>query len=116
MQLKLYHNPRCSKSRQAKEMLEERGVSFETVLYLNNPLSVGELEKIIKNLSVEPNLLVRTKEDLFKNLNINLEHLNDAIFVANLLSEHPKLMERPLLISPNKSSIGRPIENFFDLI
>ena len=66
MQFKLYHNPRCSKSRQAKTLLEENNIAFETILYLNTPLTEKELEYILNNLSVKPIFLVRTKEKLFK--------------------------------------------------
>ena len=116
MQFKLYHNPRCSKSRQAKTLLEDNNINFETILYLNTPLTEKELEFILNNLSVKPIFLVRTKEKLFKELNINLEHLVDKKFIAKLLVNYPKLMERPLLVSSNKAIIGRPPENFMELI
>jgi arsenate reductase len=116
MQFKLYHNPRCSKSRQAKTLLEDNNINFETILYLNTPLTENELESILNNLSTKPIFLVRTKEKLFKELNINLEHLADKKFIAKLLSNYPKLMERPLLVSSNKAIIGRPLENLMELI
>lgn len=116
MELKFYHNPRCSKSRKAKKLLEENNVIFETVLYLNSPLTEDELKVILNNLSTEPIFLVRIKEKFFKELNINLESLSDKKFVSKLLSKHPKLMERPLLTSKNKTIIGRPPEKFLELI
>ncbi|MAT48589.1 MAG: arsenate reductase (glutaredoxin) [Euryarchaeota archaeon] len=116
MQYKLFHNPRCSKSRQAKNLLEEKNISFETILYLVNPLKENELEQILINLTTNPNSLVRIKEKLFKELNINIEKLDDGKFVAKLLAKNPKLMERPLLTTPNKAIIGRPPENFLEII
>ena len=116
MQLKIFHNPRCSKSRQAKKLLEERNSSFETILYLNEKISKIELDKIITNFSGSPILLVRTKEKLFKDLNIKKENLNDKNYIIELLSKYPKLIERPLLLSENKTIIGRPPENFLELI
>ena len=116
MQYKLFHNPRCSKSRQAKKLLEEKNISFETILYLVNPLNENELERILINLTTNPKSLVRIKEKHFKELNINLEKLEDEKFVAKLLANNPKLMERPLLTAPNKAIIGRPPENFLAIL
>lgn len=116
MQYKFYHNPRCSKSRQAKKLLEDNNVSFETILYLVNPLKENDLEKILNNLPTKPKSLVRIKEKLFKDLEIDLESLTEKKFVAKLLANNPKLMERPLLITANNAIIGRPPENFLDII
>ena len=116
MQLKILHNPRCSKSRQAKKLLEERNISFETILYLNQYLSKSELEKIVNNFSGSPILLVRTKEKLFKELKIKKEDLSDTKYLIELFSQHPKLIERPLLLAENDTIIGRPPENFLKLI
>jgi len=116
MQYKLYHNPRCSKSRQAKKLLEENEVSFETILYLVNPLKENELEKILNNLPTKPKSLVRIKEKLFKELAINSESLAEIKFVAKLLANNPKLMERPLLTTTNNAIIGRPPESFLEII
>ena len=116
MNYTLYHNPRCSKSRQAKKILEENNVNFETVLYLNSPLTEKELMNALDNLASKPIFLVRTKEKEFKELKVNLELLSEKRFVAELLAKHPKLMERPLLTSTNKTIIGRPPEKFSELI
>ncbi|MBJ23478.1 MAG: arsenate reductase (glutaredoxin) [Euryarchaeota archaeon] len=116
MSLVLYHNPRCSKSRQGKLILEEHKVKFETKLYLINPLSELELKEIIENFLDDPVLLVRTKEKLFKDLNIKIESLSNKNEVIKLIQKYPRLMERPLLTSPEKTIIGRPPENFFEFI
>ena len=116
MQLKILHNPRCSKSRQAKKLLEERNISFETILYLNEHLSKIELEKIVNNFPGSPVLLVRTKEKIFKELKIKKEDLSDTKYLIELFSQYPKLIERPLLLSEKETIIGRPPENFLKLI
>tara|TARA_B100000902_G_C27200441_1_gene858771 strand:+ start:330 stop:680 length:351 start_codon:yes stop_codon:yes gene_type:complete len=116
MSLILYHNPRCSKSRQGKLILEENKVKFETKLYLINPLSELELKEIIENFLDDPVLLVRTKEKLFKDLNIKIESLSNKNKVMKLIQKYPVLMERPLLTSPEKTIVGRPPENFFEFI
>ncbi|MAS62936.1 MAG: arsenate reductase (glutaredoxin) [Euryarchaeota archaeon] len=116
MKLKIIHNPRCSKSRQAKNLLEERNISFETILYLSEYLSKTEIRKIVNNFSDSPILLVRIKEKLFKDLKIKKEMLNDKKYIIELLSKYPKLIERPLLLLENKTIIGRPPENFLEFI
>ena len=116
MSLILYHNPRCSKSRQGKQILEENNVKFETKLYLKTPLSKLELEKIVEKFPKNPILLVRTKENIFKELKIKKEDLSNKKEVIKLIQKYPKLMERPLLISTKKTVIGRPPENFFEFI
>ena len=116
MKLKIIHNPRCSKSRQAKNLLEERNISFETILYLSEYLSKTEIRTIVNNFSDSPILLVRIKEKLFKDLKIKKEMLNDKKYIIELLSKYPKLIERPLLLLENKTIIGRPPENFLEFI
>ena len=116
MQLKILHNPRCSKSRQGKKLLEDKNITFETILYLDEQISKIEMGKIVNNFSDSPILLVRTKEKLFKELKINKEDLNDKKYVIELLSKYPKLIERPLLLSEKETIIGRPPENFLELI
>ncbi len=116
MQLKILHNPRCSKSRQGKRLLEEKNITFETILYLDEQISKIEMGKIVNNFSDSSILLVRTKEKLFKDLKIKKEDLNDKKYVIDLLSKYPKLIERPLLLSEKKTIIGRPPENFLKLI
>ena len=114
--MKLYHNPRCSKSRHALALLEENGTQFETVLYLDEPLSRYELEAVLNKLGSESSRLVRTGEELFKELGIDKAELADIDFVARLLTEHPRLMERPLFVSDSAAVIGRPPEDVLKLL
>ena len=114
--MRLYHNPRCSKSRQALALLEVGGVQFETVLYLDEPLSRDELEAVLSKLDGDHSRLVRTGDALFKELDIDKAALEDAGFVADLLAEHPLLMERPLLVSESAAVIGRPPKSVLSLL
>ena len=114
--MKLYHNQRCSKSRRALTLLEEEGAQFETVLYLDEPLSRDELEVVLNKLGCEPSRLVRMGEELFKELDIDKAALADVDFVAVLLANHPRLMERPLFVSDSAAVIGRPPEEVLTLL
>ena len=110
----LYHNPRCSKSRQALRILEEKGETIEIVNYLKNPPSRAELKQVIKLLGIEPIALVRTKEtawsENFKGKNLSNEEIIDALL------QYPKLMERPIAINGTKAIIGRPPERVLQIL
>lgn len=111
----LYHNPRCSKSRQALQLLQEKGVEPQLRLYLDNPPSRDELVTLLQQLAIEPRLLIRKGEQAFKDNNLgNAELSNDALIDA--MVSHPKLIERPIAIKGDKAVIGRPPENVLDLI
>ena len=112
MSNKYYHNPRCSKSRQGLEVLEKRNVSFEIVEYLKSGISQSEFLDIIKKSGLKPlDGLVRTKESLFKELGLKGKDLTSKEW-AKVISENPKLLERPILVTDRKAVIGRPPENF----
>ena len=109
----IYHNPRCSKSRQTLAILEEHGVKIEIVEYLKNPLNKKNLSSLIKKLKIKPKELVRTKEKAFKELDVDLE--NDAAVIKAIV-ENPALMERPIVEKKDRAIIGRPPENVLDLL
>jgi len=104
--IKIYHNPRCGKSREAIQILENENKTFEIIKYLDNPLDQNEITDLIKHLKIKPLDLVRTKEKIwiekFKN-----QKLNDDD-VIKILVDHPILIERPIVINKNKAIIGRP--------
>lgn len=107
-QWKIYHNPQCSKSREALALLQARGVEPVIVEYLKTPPTAEELRGLIQMLGVLPSDLVRTKEDLFQELNFDLSS-QDAV-VENL-AKHPKLLERPIVVHGKRAAIGRPVQN-----
>jgi len=106
--MKIYHNPRCSKSRQGLAILEEAKVKFETIQYLENPVSREELKYIIKLLGISPIDLVRKTEIIWKE-NFKGKTLTDSEIIIAML-ENPKLIERPIVINNGKAVIGRPPE------
>ncbi|EMI15863.1 arsenate reductase [Rhodopirellula maiorica SM1] len=111
----IYHNPRCSKSRQAVELLESHGVEFDVVKYLDAPPSEKELGRIVKLLGIKPEQLVRKKEKLFGELGLGDKQLSDNDWIATLAA-HPKLIERPIVVHGKKAAIGRPLENITQLL
>ncbi len=112
---KLLHNPRCSKSRQAKELLEEAGVSFEEVQYLKEPLTVDELRRLTQQLGISPIEMVRTKEEPFKKHGLDKEGVTDEQVLAAIAAD-PILLERPIFIKGDKAVIGRPPERVNELL
>lgn len=114
MTLTLWHNPRCSKSRQTLALLEERGLNPEIRRYLDNPPTVEELENALRSLKRRPIDITRTGETRFKELGLSKESA-DADLIAALAS-HPILIERPILFNEEKAAIGRPPENVLSIL
>ena len=112
--IKIYHNPRCSKSRQGLELLEKSKKNFEVVKYLETIPTKSELKEIINLLGIIPMDLVRKNEAIWKEIYKNKE-LSDSDII-NALLENPKLIERPIIINGDKGVIGRPIENILSII
>ncbi|MGB5242193.1 MAG: arsenate reductase (glutaredoxin) [Lutimonas sp.] len=112
--IKIYHNPRCSKSRQGLAILENSKLNFEVVEYLKNPLSKSEVEEIISSLKIKPIDLVRTNETDWRD-NFKGKELSDEEIISALVN-YPKLIERPIVISDKKGVIGRPPENIASFI
>ncbi|UMB54468.1 arsenate reductase (glutaredoxin) [Lutibacter sp. A64] len=106
--MKIYHNPRCSKSRQGLAILEASKLTFETIKYLETPISKEELTNIIKLLKISPIDLVRKNEAIWKEKFKDLE-LSDAEIITAMV-ENPKLIERPIVVNNDKAVVGRPPE------
>lgn len=109
----IYHNPKCSKSRQTLALMEEKGIEPRIVEYLKTPLDVDQLKTLVAKLGISANELVRTKEKLIEEENIAIT--DDASALVAMTS-FPKLMERPIVERGNKAVIGRPPENVLHLI
>lgn len=113
--LTLYHNPRCSKSRGALELLQARGLSPSIMLYLETPPDAGQLRDLLSKLGISARQLLRTSEDDYKTLNLADPSLSDDALI-NAMAAHPKLIERPILVAGEKAVIGRPPENVLELL
>jgi arsenate reductase len=111
--MKIYHNPRCSKSRQTLELIQQAGKQIEIIDYLNQPPSEKELTTIIKLLGINTEDLVRKGEDVYKE-KFKGKKITQQEWVK-ILIEHPKLIERPIVIEGDKAIIGRPPENVLEL-
>jgi len=107
--MKIYHNPRCRKSRETLAIITNKGIQPEVVLYLDSPPTKGELKKIIDKLGIKPIDLVRKNESIFKD-NFKGKELSDRQWIE-AMEQYPKLIERPIVILGKKAVLGRPPEN-----
>ncbi len=115
MTVRIYHNPRCSKSRQTLQLLRDRGVEPEIVEYLKTPPTREELEQVLDILGLEPRQLMRTKEKEYREQGLaNPELSRDQLIDAMLAT--PKLIERPIVIRDGKAAIGRPPEQVLEIL
>lgn len=112
--MKIYHNPRCSKSRQTLEIIKKNKKEFEIVEYLKDSLSISELELIIEKLGITAVELVRKNELIWKE-NYKGKNLSDKEIVQAMI-ENPKIMERPIVVNGEKAVLGRPPENVLKII
>ncbi len=115
MKTVLYHNPRCSKSRVALALLEERGAVVEIVRYLDTPPSEAELTAVLKKLAIPARTLIRTKEPLYRQLGLDDPDLAERELVR-ALAANPVLIERPIAIRGSKAIIGRPPEKVLEIL
>ncbi|KAF6689092.1 MULTISPECIES: arsenate reductase (glutaredoxin) [Pseudomonas] len=113
--LTLYHNPRCSKSRGALELLEARGLAPTVVRYLETPLNAAQIQALLGKLGLSARQLLRTGEDEYKSLNLSDPNLSESQLI-DAIAAHPKLMERPILETADKAVIGRPPENVLEIL
>ena len=111
--MKIYHNPKCSKSRQTLAIIEEKTSKFEIVEYLQNPLKFNDYELLLIKLNLKPIDIVRKNEKIWKD-NYRGEEMGDYDIITALV-DNPKLMERPIVTTTTKAIIGRPPENVLEL-
>ena len=111
--LTIYHNPRCSKSRQTLQLIEQSNTPVTIVEYLKTPLDKAKITELLALLNVSPIDMMRVKEEEFKAL--SLKQANDEQLIAAMV-KHPKLIERPIVTTKNSAVIGRPPENVLSLL
>ncbi len=115
MSVTIYHNPRCSKSRQTLQLLRERGVEPEVVEYLKTPPTAAELDAILQKLDLEPRDLMRKQEAEYKATGMDNPDLDRKSLINGMVAT-PKLIERPIVLANDKAAIGRPPENVLAIL
>lgn len=111
----IYHNPRCSKSRQTLQLIQEQGIDPAVIEYLKTPPDAAELDRILKQLGLEPRELMRKKESEYAEANLDDPTLTREQLIAAMI-EHPKLIERPIVLSGGKAALGRPPESALEIL
>jgi arsenate reductase (glutaredoxin) len=111
----IYHNPRCSKSRQTLALLNENGLQPQIVEYLKTPPSAAELKRILKKLGVKPRDIVRKSEAVYVELGLKDKDVSDDELIA-LMAANPILIERPIVVAGDKAAIGRPPEQVLKIL
>lgn len=114
MSITIWHNPRCSKSRQTLELLTIQNIKPEIVEYLKQSPSLAEIKSVLEKLGVEPRDMMRKGEKIYKELNLKDEKDNEALIQA--MFENPILIERPIVITDIKAAIGRPPESILNIL
>ena len=112
--MRIYHNPRCSKSRQAKQLCEAAGVELEVVEYLNTPLDEVMLRELLDQLGLQAHAVVRTKEEIYDQLGLSPDSPEETVLAA--IIKYPILLERPIVVKGNRAVIGRPPEKVSELL
>lgn len=112
--IKIFHNPRCSKSREALGMLEEKGLAHEVVNYIENPLTEDELIDLLDALGMDAFELIRTNEQIWKNEFAEMEMDDNELIL--LMIEFPQLMERPIILNDDRAVVARPAEKMNEVL
>ena len=115
MKVKIYHNPRCSKSRQTLDILNKKNLDIDIVEYLKSPLDINEISNLLKKLGYTARDLIRKGEDVYKHKNLSDKSLTED-FLIDMMSKNPILIERPIVVSNEKAVIGRPPEKVLEII
>ena len=112
---KIFHNSRCSKSRQALQILQDSNCDIEIINYLETDLDVSLIKDVLKKLSLKPRDILRTSEQDYKDNNLKQDNLSDDELIEYMI-KYPKLIERPIVIKGHKAVLGRPPENVLELL
>ena len=115
MPVTIYHNPRCSKSRQTLALLEQHGIKPKIIEYLVTPPTEAEIKRLVKLLGITPQELLRTKEEEYKQAKLDKPDVSDAEIIRAII-KYPHLMERPIVVAGNKAVLGRPPENVLKIL
>ena len=115
MSVTIYHNPKCSKSRQTLNLLNDQGIEPTIIEYLKTPPSKEELTKILAKLRLKPRDVIRKKEDAYAVCQLEDMSFSDAEII-DFMVKHPILIERPIVLANNKAAIGRPPENVLEIL
>jgi arsenate reductase len=115
MDVTIYHNPRCSKSRQTLQLLQEQGIEPTIRLYLEDSPSAKELKEVIAKLDISPRELLRKGEDAYKENQLSNKELSDSALIKAMV-EFPKLIERPIVIKGEHAKLGRPPEQVLEIL
>jgi arsenate reductase len=115
MSVTIYHNPRCSKSRQTLQLLKDKGIEPEIIEYLQTPPSKTRLKEILRLLNKSPRELMRRKEAEYKQNGLDDETLSKDQLISAMVS-HPKLIERPIVLANGKAAMGRPPEDVLNIL
>ena len=115
MSITIYHNPKCSKSRQTLKLLEEQGINPKIIEYLKNPPTPEKLKEILSLLGVSPRDLIRKKEDEYKELDLANSRLSDEDLIGFMV-KNPNLIERPIVLANGKAALGRPPEQILNIL
>lgn len=116
MSVSMYHNPKCSKCRATLTLLQEKGIAPELILYLETAPSATVLEDVLKKLGKDPKDIIRFNEDIAKELGISLNDERADSEWLKIISNNPKLLERPIVINGDRAAIGRPPERVLDIL
>ena len=112
---KIFHNPRCSKSRQALQILQDNNCDIEIINYLETDLNVSLIKDVLHKLSLKPRDILRTSEQDYKDNNLKEDNFSDDDLIDYMI-KHPKLIERPIVIKGHRAVLGRPPENVLELL
>ena len=112
--IEIWHNPQCSKSRNAMELLEAKGLNTSVIKYLENVPTKEQIKAVLKKLNMKASQILRTGEDIYKEL--NLKEIDDEDKLIEIMTENPILIERPIIIKGEIAVIARPIENLEELL